>query len=128
MKKNKKLYFVIMVALLFTFLFGVAAQATGATPTPGSMLGAVNSAKGQNATSGLTQQADQFVGSTVQTVRVIAVLALVIMVLIGGGMLIFGGQKAMLTVKILAIPILLATFMIFKTEAVVATILSLVGQ
>lgn len=120
MKKTKKMLSVLFMLTLLMFMsFNTISTAGGITED------IINAGK-TGGTGDLEEQADLFAKQLVTTARTLGIIALVIMVIICGIRLMFGGEKGISTVKILIVPILLATFLVFKTESVVATILNIV--
>ncbi len=128
MKKTKKMLTVLSLITLFMLLsFSTMAFATS-TPASGSgVISDVRTSRTGTGTTDLEGQADVFAQQIVRTARTLGIIALVIMVMICGAKLMFGGEKGITTVKVLVVPILLAAFLVFKTESVVATILNVVG-
>ena len=116
---NRKTIILITIILL-TLNFAVTAQAT-------STLDSIRKAAGESGDEGIITQVDQTVGNTIKTARVLTVIILVVLILILGGLLIFGGQRALTAVKVLAVVIIIGVFFVFKTESLVATLLNLVG-
>lgn len=117
--KKFQISILITLSLLMVMSFTTIASAGGLTEDIANA--------SSNDTENLVGQADVFAKEIVTTIRVLAVLALVVMIMICGGRLMFGGEKGITTVKVLIIPIIISAFLVFKTEAVVATILNLVG-
>ncbi len=127
MKKTKKtLPILLMITLLFAIGFSTISFASP-PPTQGGISNAVKSAGSAGSTGNLETQADTMASEVVTTARTLGIIALVILVIICGARLMFGGEKGITTVKVLAVPILLAAFLVFKTESVVAAILNVVG-
>lgn len=122
MKKAKKMLTVLsLITLVMLLGFSTMAFATGSVSQD------VSAARQGGDATNLEGQADVFAKQIVTTARTLGIIALVVMVMICGGKLLFGGEKGITTVKVLVVPILLAAFLVFKTESVVATILNVVG-